>query len=248
MTTRSVLKFLRSLHLKKVRDEQQIYLAQGRKLFDELLKSNVPFVAVYANEAAARHLPRKDLEILPQYELDRIGTLESGNEVIAVVRIPHRPMPTELKHDELAIALDSINDPGNLGTILRVADWFGIDHVICAAGSVDAFNPKCVQASMGAIFRVNVHYVDLPVELDRLKKNGAAVYLASMEGAPIIDQQLARPAILVLGSESHGISSEVRAIGGTAISIPGSGRSESLNVATAAAALCMEFDRQFRAG
>ena len=248
VSTRSQLKLVRALQQKKYRDQEGLFLVQGRKLLQELLESDLKIERILASEAIAKEFDHSALEVLPLHELDRIGTLESGNEVIAVVRIPDPSGAIHLGREELAIALDSINDPGNLGTILRVADWFGIDHVICSLGSVDAYNPKCVQASMGAIFRVKVHYVDLLIELDRLKNNGASILLASMEGASVFDRKVERPAILVLGSESHGISDEVRAIGGTAISIPGSGRSESLNVATAAAALCMELDRQFRAG
>src|SRR5690606_41180789 len=121
---------------------------------------------------------------------------------------------------------------------------FGIEHVFCSRASVDAFNPKRVQASMGAVFRVKVHYVDLAEELDRSEQEGVSILLASTEGTNVFQAELKRPAILVLGSESHGISPEVRAIGGTAIAIPGSGRSESLNVAMAASALCMEFYRR----
>lgn len=245
MTTRSVLKYIRSLHQKKVRDEELLYLAQGPKLFQELLRSGVPYAAVYANAGAAVDLPQKDLEVLPQYEMDRIGTLESGNEIVAVVRKPYWPLPETIESN-LTLALDGISDPGNLGTIMRIADWFGINDIFCMRDSVDAFNPKCVQASMGAIFRVAVHYVDLPQQLRTLRENGAELYLATMEGASVFEQTLKKPAVLVLGSESHGLSEEVRNLGGRLIAVPGSGRSESLNVAMAASALSMEFFRQFR--
>lgn len=245
MTTRSVLKFVRSLHQKKVREEERLYLAQGLKLIQELLRSGVPYVAIYSNEKAAAQFQVKDLEIVPQHEMDRIGTLESGNEIVAVVRTPIRNIPEVLRSD-LSLALDGISDPGNLGTILRIADWFGIDDVLCTTNSVEAFNPKCVQASMGAIFRVAVHYVDLPAQLSILRENGATLYTASMEGASVFEHELKKPAVLILGSESHGLSEEVRSLGAELISIPGSGRSESLNVAMAASALSMEFFRQFR--
>ena len=238
------MKLVRALQQKKHRDQEGFFLVQGRKLLDELIRSGWPIDAIYVSEQASIPIDHPKIEVLPQHELDRIGTLESGNEIVAVVPIPDRKGKVVLKENELALALDGINDPGNLGTVLRVADHFGIDHVLCTRNSVDAFNPKCVQASMGAIFRVNVHYVDLAEELDRSKKEGVSIHLASMEGTNIFQAELKRPAILVLGSESHGISPEVRAIGGTAIAIPGSGRSESLNVAMAASALCMEFYRR----
>ncbi|MBK8341371.1 MAG: hypothetical protein IPK99_15925 [Flavobacteriales bacterium] len=134
----------------------------------------------------------------------------------------------------------------NLGTVLRIADWFGISRVWCAAGSVDAYNPKCVQASMGSIFRVEARIVPLVDRIAQAMEQGASVYLADLEGADVFDSELSRPAVLILGSESHGLSAQVRALGAERLRIPGSGRAESLNVAMAAAALCMEFERRRR--
>ena len=184
--------------------------------------------------------------IVPDHELDRVGTMESGSEVIAVVlKAPGSPIP-DLGPAELVLALDGITDPGNLGTVLRIADWFGIGMVWCNTGSVDVYNPKCVQASMGAIFRVRVDQVDLPVVLEHQQAAGAALYLASMEGSPVFEVDVRGKAVLVLGSESHGLSDAVRELTSTAIGIPGGGGAESLNVAMAASALCMEFTRQRR--
>ncbi len=246
LSTRSELKRVRALQQKKYREEERRYLVQGRKVVEELLASGQRIERIYATAAAAATIDHPAVEVLPGHEMDRIGTLESGNELVAVVHMPEPLQPLEIKGHGLILALDGINDPGNLGTVLRIADWFGIDNVYCTPGSVDSFNPKCVQASMGAIFRVDVHYQELTGELVRLRDLGATLYMATMEGDPVFEVELARPAVLVLGSESHGISAPVRMLGCTPIAIPGSGRSESLNVATAAAALCMEFARQWR--
>ncbi|MBL7951706.1 MAG: RNA methyltransferase [Flavobacteriales bacterium] len=244
MSTKALLKHARSLQQKKFRDESGEFLVQGAKVVGELLTSGWGVSALLATEAMAARPEFSHAEVVSPHELDRVGTLESGNELIAVVRKPVRGPLSDLRDDELVIALDGITDPGNLGTVLRIADWFGFERVWCSVGSVDAYNPKCVQASMGAIFRVQVQQVDLPVVLARQQECGAVLYMASMEGSSVFAERLACKAVLVMGSESHGISTEVRALQGRSISIPGKGGSESLNVAMATSALCMEFARQ----
>lgn len=218
---------------------------QGPKVVHELLGSNWPVVEVFATAERAERMGLRHATIVPAFELERIGTLDSGNDVIAVVQRPADEGPVaDVGPDELVLALDGIRDPGNLGTLIRIADWFGVKRLWCARGSVDPYNPKTVQAAMGALFRVPVAVVDLPVQLERQLEAGVALYLASMEGRSVFEVDLARRAVLVLGSESHGLSPELRALQATLIGIPGGGGSESLNVATAAAALCMEFTRQ----
>lgn len=244
LVMRSELKLVRDLAQRKHRTEQGRYLVQGPKLVAELLSSGLPVDALYASEAAARRMHLREATILPDHELERIGTLENGNEVVAVVPMPRHVTPGPLQADELVLAFDGISDPGNLGTVLRIADWYGIQRVLLAEGSVDAFNPKCVQASMGAIFRVQVQVVDLAPCLDELRSAGATLYQATMEGRPVFQEELKRPAVLVLGSESHGLSQAVRDLEGTAIAVPRVGAAESLNVAVATAALCTEFLRQ----
>lgn len=244
MPTKAELATVRALRNRRDRQEQGRFLVQGTKLVTELLGSAWPVEVIYATQEAADRLHLPDATVLPPHTLERLGTLESGNELVAVVPISQRPPISAIDPGELVLALDGIADPGNLGTVLRIADWFGIRRVLCSENSVDAFNPKCVQASMGAIFRVEVQAVDLPVELERLRSGGAALYLADMNGRSAFELALQRPAILVLGSESHGLSAGVRALAGQGISVPRVGAAESLNVAMAAAALCMEFTRQ----
>lgn len=244
MSTRSELKQVRALLQKKYRIEQGRFLVQGRKLVLELLGSDLTVDAIYATAKANQEVGIPGAVVLQDHEMERLGGLESGNELIAVARMPEQvdlPLPGP---DELMIALDGVTDPGNMGTILRIADWFGVRSVLCSPGSVDVYNPKCVQASMGSLFRVMVHRIELAPALIGLQNAGATMYVADMGGRNVFDERLEHPAVLILGSESHGISEEVSALGGTQIAVPRIGAAESLNVATAASALCAEFTRQ----
>ena len=241
---KTLLKHARSLQQKKFRDLHGSFLVQGPKVVEELLRSSWRVETILATAEMARRAGLQQATIVPGHELDRIGTLESGNELIAIVHKAEVLPVTDLGGDELVIALDGITDPGNLGTVIRIADWFGIRRIWCSTNSVEIYNPKCVQASMGAIFRVRVDHVELAPLLARQHSAGAALYKASMEGRSVVKERLASKAVLVLGSESHGLSAEVRALPGTLIGIPGGGGAESLNVAMAASALCMEFTRQ----
>lgn len=244
VSTKVELKRVRALHQKKYREEEGLFLVQGMKLVTELLASGWPVEEIHSTVTVAAHLRHPKLQIWPVYDLERMGTLEHGNEVVAVVPKPDRSHFSPMAADELVLALDGIADPGNMGTLLRIADWFGVKRVVCSVDCVEEFNPKCVQASMGSILRVEVHRAQLPRMLDELRSSGAALYLATMEGDPVFNVELARPAVLVLGSESHGPSQAVRALNARSISIPRAGGAESLNVAGAASALCMEFLRQ----
>jgi TrmH family RNA methyltransferase len=244
LTTKADLKRVRDLHQKKYREQEGRFLVQGPKLVRELLGSGWPVEALYATEAAARELGPVDAEVLPDHEMERLGTLESGNVLVAVVPMPPPASLAAPTGTELVLALDGISDPGNLGTVLRIADWFGISRVLCTPTSVELTNPKCVQATMGALFRVSVGVVDLAPQLADWRAQGVQLYVASMEGVSVFEQELKRPAVLVMGSESHGVSDAVRALRAGLIAIPRGGGGESLNVATATSALCMEFARQ----
>lgn len=247
LSTASERRAVRDLHQKKHRQEQGLFLVQGSKLVGELLNSMFKVRAIHVAEGSRHPYPEDLLRFHPQHELDRMGTLESGNAVIAVAEMPPSLPLEPLHRAEMVLALDGIADPGNMGTLLRIADWFGAQRVLFSVDCVEEFNPKCVQASMGSLFRVAVHRGQLPADLDRLRAAGASLYLATMEGVPAFEARLRRPAVLILGSESHGPSEAVRSLGAQAISVPGRGGAESLNVAMAASALCMEFARQARA-
>lgn len=238
------VKRIRALHQKKQREALRLFLVQGRKTVRELLASGLRIDSIHATAEAAQDLGLDHATITSPQDLERMGTLEHGNEVIAVVRIPEPRAPQPLSTGELVLALDGISDPGNMGTLLRIADWFGVRQVWCSDDCVEVYNPKCVQASMGSLFRVVVNYVDLPTTLQEAFRSGAHIYKADAGGANVHEAKLERPAVLVLGSESHGLRSPVRLAPGELIAIPRYGQAESLNVSAAAAALCMEFARR----
>ncbi len=251
MISQAELKRVRALQQKKFRAENKRFLVQGRKVVEELLGSTFQTEMVLATQEGAafvRAFAKKvPVHVLPEHELDRVGTFEKGNELVAIAVMPDQPKFRAPSANELVLALDGIADPRNMGGLLRIADWFGVKQVICSQDCMEVYNPKCVQSTMGSLFRVQVRYARLYDELPHCAAAGASLYFADMGGAPIFDVELKRPAVLVLGSESHGLSEAVRgAAEATVISIPRAGAAESLNVAMAAAALCTEFSRQAR--
>lgn len=246
MSTKELLKHARSLQQKKFRDLHGEFLVQGPKVVRELLASGWPVSHVLVTPERAGEPGIAGAVIVPAHELERVGTLVSGNDVVAIARKPNEGKLADVGPEELVLALDGVSDPGNLGTMVRIADWFGIRRIWCGAGSVDVYNPKAAQASMGGLFRVSVATVDLASVLAQQRARGVAIYQASMEGHSVFEVQLARQAVLVMGSESHGLSEAVRSVAGETIAIPRYGEAESLNVATATSALCMEFARQRR--
>lgn len=250
MIAQAELKRLRALHQKKARTEERRFLVQGRKVVRELLGSSLRTEALYATEDAAAFIRDAagdiPLHVLPAHDLERIGTFDTGSELVAVAVQPEMPAFRAPAAGELMLALDDIHDPRNMGGLLRIADWFGITRVLCSPDCMEIYNPKVVQSSMGSIFRVEVRYAALEGQLAACATAGAALYLANMEGTPIYEATLRRPAVLVLGSESHGLSAALRALDATVLSIPRSGHAESLNVAMAAVALCTEFARRAR--
>lgn len=244
------VKRVRALQQKRYRVETRRFLVQGRKVVAELLASRVRTEALFACGDAAEWIrpaaARAGVPVqeLPAHDLGKLGTFETGNELVAVAVEPDELPFRAPRAGELMLALDGIHDPRNMGGLLRIADWFGVSRLLCSADSMEIYNPKVVQSSMGSIFRVEVRYGSLGDELTRCAAAGARIYLANMDGAPAYQTELARPAVLVLGSESHGLSEATRALDATTIAIPRVGQAESLNVAMAAAALCAEFARQ----
>lgn len=246
MITQADLKRYRALQQKKARGEHRRFLVQGRKVVVELLASRLQTEVLLASEEAAAfvrpHAGKVPVQILAGHELDKIGTFEKGNELIAIVAEPEPIGYRAPRQDEVMLALDGVRDPRNLGSLLRIADWFGHTRVLLSHECMELYNPKVVQSTMGSLFRVEARRCNLAEELARATRDGASVYCADMGGAPIFEAQLQRPAIVVLGSESHGLSSS---FGGRAVlSIPRLGGAESLNVAMAATAFCTEFARR----
>ncbi len=233
MISKQELKFVRSLSQKKYREENSMFIIEGEKLLLEAEKSGATVLKVY-----------KKGEIGDD-EMSRISLLSTPSPVLAVIKMPDIGI-CELNPKNLYLALDSVKDPGNLGTIIRIADWYGIDDIFLSEGCVEVYNPKCVQATMGAIFRVRVHYVNLKHFITSNKKS-IPVYGTFLEAQSMYDFKLQNRGIIVLGSESDGITAEVSSVIENKIKIPpfpgDSERSESLNVAVAAAIMCSEFRR-----
>ncbi len=241
------IKRVRSLSDKKFRDRYGLFCVEGEKMVDEALRSGFDVETVY----------RKDE--IGEEQMDRISSLSSPSPVLAVVRKPQdinlssdAALSDALGQSGLYLALDSIRDPGNLGTILRVADWFGIDAVFAAPDTVDVFNPKVVQATMGAIFRVKFHYAEIPALCRAAVSAGGNVYGTFLDGSDMYEKQLNpgkdSPSVIVIGNESNGISNEVAGLVSDRLYIPPYPKndtgSESLNAAVATAITVAEFRRR----
>lgn len=241
------IKRVRSLSDKKFRDRYGLFCVEGEKMVDEALRSGFDVETVY----------RKDE--IGEEQMSRISSLSSPSPVLAVVRKPQdinlssdAALSSALGRSGLYLALDTIRDPGNLGTILRVADWFGIDAVFAAPDTVDVFNPKVVQATMGAIFRVKFHYAEIPALCRAAVSAGGNVYGTFLDGSDMYEKQLNTgkdsPSVIVIGNESNGISNEVAGLVSDRLYIPPYPKndtgSESLNAAVATAITVAEFRRR----
>jgi TrmH family RNA methyltransferase len=239
MLSKSQIKLITSLKLKKYRQQYGFFVVEGVKTIKELLQSNLVLHALYTTETF--NIDAKDEVLISETDLKRISFLTTPNKALAIFKIP-QPKPIEV--NGLIVALDAVRDPGNLGTIIRICDWFGIKELICSNETVDCFNPKVVQATMGSLTRVNITYVDL---IHFLKNTKLPVYGAFMEGENVYHKQLPENGILIMGNEANGVSKEVESIITDKISIPRFGElqeTESLNVATATAILLSEFKRR----
>ncbi|MCZ4407179.1 RNA methyltransferase [Cryomorphaceae bacterium 1068] len=222
------MKLVKSLQQKKYRDEHGLFLAEGVKLVNEAIHSLAKLeMIVYAcdEEELPFEIPANSWRVSSK-DLGRMSALKTPNRVLAVC---HQDWPRKEVAEGWIVALDQISDPGNLGTIIRICDWMGVDQIVCAMDSVDVFNPKVVQASMGSIFRVNVSYAQLEEYLE--KSDLETILEADMSGDSVYKFNFPEKGILVMGSESHGLRSEIAAKCTGKISIPQFGGGESLNVA-----------------
>lgn len=267
MLSKSQISFINSLKQKKYREEHHLFIAEGAKIVPELLNSPIVVKQVYATSDFLRSntIPStvERFEI-KENELERISALTKANEVLAVCETPKYVLDAESLKEKLTLVLDDIKDPGNLGTIIRIADWFGIENIVCSNETVDAFNPKVVQATMGSIARIKIHYVDLISFLKNPKSNiQHPIYGALLEGKNIYTEKLSSEGLIVIGNESRGISEEVQKLITDKISIPSfshyksgggppermdssirAGEAESLNAAIATSIICSEFRRR----
>lgn len=240
MISKNYIKLIHSLERKKNRDEEGKFVLEGEKMLLEILnwKSDYLVHLFYTEDfkSSISSFDESKCTEVSEKELKSISRLQTPNKALAIFR---KWEPTAIKSD-FYIALDGVQDPGNMGTILRLADWFGIPEIICSKDTVDCFNPKVVQATMGAIFRVQVRYVDL---IDFLPTLNLPIYGALLEGENVYQTKLSPKGILVLGNEGKGIRTDIQKIIDKPISIPRFGEAESLNVSTAGAILLSEFFR-----
>ncbi len=239
MVVKNQIKFIKSLQQKKYRNQHGLFVAEGLKLVEELISCGLSTVWIYTTENDILQTKGVEYQVISDTVLKRMSGLKTPNKILAVFEIP-KSKP--LDFTDWILALDDIKDPGNLGTIIRLCDWFGIRHLLCSPQTVDCYNPKTLQATMGSIGRVNMVYGPLSevIEMSDLPAIGAF-----MDGDSIYNAEIKGPGILVMGNESHGICSEVGKLLSQRIGIPRFKDSniESLNVATAAAIILSEVRR-----
>ena len=241
MITRAEILDIKALATKQGREEQGAFIAEGEKLVGEIRNSDLRIRKIYQTKPIFA-----EGEIVSEKEMERISQLKTANSVLAVVELPTSRLASVKPDKNLVLALDRVQNPGNLGTIIRLADWFGISDIVCSEDTADCFNPKVVQATMGAILRVRVHYTNLAEWLGSHK--GVTIYGTFLEGENIYNAQLDKSGIIVMGNEGQGISAEVAATVSHKLLIPPYPAdrcgSESLNVAVATAVICSEFRRR----
>lgn len=250
MLSKALLKQISSLNLKKQRKESGLFIAEGGKTVRDLIDAGIVAEKIVATkEWLNANSIKGDVQIIEagEEEVQRASFLKTPQGVIGIFKQPQYTIDREAPTKRLCLALDNIQDPGNMGTIIRIADWFGLEEIFCSAGTVDAYNPKTVQATMGAIGRVKIHYIDLPEFLTSL--NGKApVYGTFLDGKNVYSEELTANGLVVMGNEGNGIGKECAASITKRLLIPsfpaGRPTSESLNVSTATAIICSEFRRR----
>lgn len=246
MLSKSQLSFLKSLHQKKYRKEEGLFLVEGLKSVLEFVNSAYHIETIYHTPAILPKLGKIShnikLQELKAEELEKISTLNTPQDVLAVLRIPeHSPIPSNDLKGHFVLVLDGIQDPGNMGTIIRTADWFGIHQLVCSNDTVEAYNPKVVQASMGSLARVKVTYTDL---LPFIEEQNMPVYAAALDGESIYDIDFRSEGLIILGNEGNGIREEILKNARFKVTIPRFGSTESLNVAVSAGIFCAEIRRK----
>lgn len=256
MISKATVKLIHSLGLKKNRDKEGLFVAEGPKVVADLLAVASPLHLIATSEWFAGHRMEKNqwgkvkISEVTEDELRKASFLKTPQQVIGVFPIPEteaQDTATDMPGRQLCLALDGVQDPGNLGTIIRIADWFGIEHVYCSEDTADAYNPKVVQATMGSIARVKVHSINLPQFITHLPE-GVPIYGTLLDGQNIYTQELSANGLIVMGNEGKGISEEIRKLVTHKLFIPSfppdTDTAESLNVAIATAITCAEFRRR----
>ena len=237
MLSKNQVKLIQKLHQKKYRNELNLFIVEGKKSINEFLQAGYTPQLLIATEAFTASVPQHLITPVSKDELRKVSTLQNPDEGLAVFQ---QPKHKGILQEGVILALDNVQDPGNLGTIIRLCDWFGVETLLCNTHTVDCYNPKVVQASMGSLTRVAVHYLDLAAFLTT---TALPVYTMDLEGENLYTATFPKDCILILGNEANGISSEVRALSNEVITIPRFSqhqRTESLNVAMAGAIILSE--------
>lgn len=237
MLSKNQVKLIQKLHQKKYRNELNLFIVEGKKSISEFLQAGYTPQLLIATEAFTASVPQHLITPVSKDELRKVSTLQNPDEGLAVFE---QPKHKGILQEGVIIALDNVQDPGNLGTIIRLCDWFGVETLLCNTQTVDCYNPKVVQASMGSLTRVAVHYLDLAAFLTT---TALPVYTMDLEGENLYTATFPKDCILILGNEANGISAEVRALSNEVITIPRFSkhqRTESLNVAMAGAIILSE--------
>ncbi len=251
MLSKNQIKLIVSLQKKKFRDKHQLFVAEGEKLVTDLLDAGMhaAFLIHTPEWRSAISNNNVDLEITDSpAQIKKISCLKTPPQVIAVFKIPNTRISPETVKNSLSLLLDDVQDPGNLGTIIRIADWFGISQIFCSPNTVDVYNPKVIQATMGAIARVNIIYTPLLPLIEEYQHSDFPVYGTFLDGENIYQSQLQNKGFIVMGNEGKGVSDAIARQVSHRLFIPnypaGQATSESLNVAVAAAVVCSEFRRR----
>ena len=237
MLSKNQVKLIQKLHQKKYRNELSLFIVEGKKSINEFLQAGYTPQLLIATEAFTTSVPQHLITPVSKDELRKVSTLQNPDEGLAVFE---QPKHKGILQEGVIVALDNVQDPGNLGTIIRLCDWFGVETLLCNTQTVDCYNPKVVQASMGSLTRVAVHYLDLAAFLTTAN---LPVYTMDLEGENLYTATFPKDCILILGNEANGISSEVRTLSNEVITIPRFSqhqRTESLNVAMAGAIILSE--------
>lgn len=239
MISKQQTKFVKSLKLRKYRKNAELFLVEGAKNVIELLSSDFEIQNLFVSEKFINEFPNLQVsemehQICSEKELADLGTFKTNEYALAVAKMKFTPF--DISNDNLVLALDGVSDPGNLGTIIRIADWFGLKNIIAGMDSADFYNPKVINASMGSFTRVHVHSMDL--EGFFRSNTDRSVYGAMLDGEDVHDVRIDKPAILLLGNESKGISTSLYKVIDKKITIPKIGGAESLNVAVSTAIIC----------
>ena len=240
MLSKNQIKLIKSLSQKKYRHLEGLFTVEGIKGINEFLDSDFELVQLYTTNSIF-NAPKSKITSITEIELKQISSLKNPNTAIALFKIPKFEMPQDF---ELVLLLDDIRDPGNLGTIIRLCDWYGINQLVCSKNTVDCYNSKVIQATMGSLTRVNIVYTDL---LEFIKSTDLEVFGTFMTGENIYTAQLPKKGLIIMGNEANGISNEIESLVHRKITIPQFGNSkptESLNVASATAIVLSEFNRR----